>query len=162
MHARAACRLETLGFTPVYRYSPGKADWRAMGWSTQGRHAHTIRAIHAVTRDVPTCSLDEPVSVAAERANHAGVSTCIVFDPTGIVLGRLHGRALTADDHRPAEAVMENGPTTTRPDEDLAAVVERMTRRHVTELLVTDPDGRLIGILYRTEAESVLSDKARS
>src|ERR1700694_4077657 len=143
MHARAACRLETLGFTPVYRYSPGKADWRAMGWPTQGRHAHTLRALHAVTRDVPVCILAEPVSIAAERAKLAGVSTCIVVDPTGTVLGRLRGQALTPDDHRPAEAVMENGPTTTRADEDLAAVVERMTRRNVTELLVTDPDGRL-------------------
>lgn len=51
---------------------------------------------------------------------------------------------------------MEDGPTTTRADDDLAAVVERMTRRKVTELLVTDPDGRLIGVLYRDDAERLL------
>jgi CBS domain-containing protein len=158
MHARAACRLETLGFDPVYRYAPGNADWRAMGWPTEGQNANTLRAHHAVTRDVPTCAVDEPVSVAAQRATRAGVGACIVVDPARIVLGRLRGRALIPDDHRPAEAVMENGPTTTRADDDLAAVIDRMTRRNVTELLVTDPDGKLIGILHRGEAERVLHD----
>jgi CBS domain-containing protein len=156
MQARAACRLETLGFQPVYRYSPGKADWRAMGWPTEGHNARTLRAHHAVTRDVPTCARSDPVSVAAERAQRAGVGTCIVVDPTGTVLGRLRGRVLAPDDQRAAEAVMENGPTTTRADDDLAAVIERMTRRNVTELLVTDPDGMLIGILYRADAERVI------
>src|SRR5437763_1508472 len=103
MHARAACRLETLGFQRVYRYSPGRADWRAMGWPTEGRDARTLRAHHAVTRDVPTCALSDSVADAAERAERAGVTSCIVVDPTRTVLGRLRSHQLRPDDHRPAE-----------------------------------------------------------
>src|SRR6059036_3067934 len=36
LSARAAWRLETMGFQEVYRYTPGKADWLAAGWETEG------------------------------------------------------------------------------------------------------------------------------
>ena len=121
MHARAACRLESLGFHRVYRYSPGKADWRAMGWPTAGVSASTLRAHHALTGDVPTCALTDTVAVAASRAAAADRTTCVVVDPSGVVFGRLRGSALSPDDKRTVESVMEEGPTTTRADDDLAA-----------------------------------------
>ena len=39
LSARAAWRLESMGFQEVYRYTPGKADWLAAGWETQGTQA---------------------------------------------------------------------------------------------------------------------------
>ena len=36
MSARAAPRLATLGFTDVYRYQAGKADWFAAGLLREG------------------------------------------------------------------------------------------------------------------------------
>jgi hypothetical protein len=35
MSSRAACRLEQLGFTEVYDYHAGKADWLAHGLETE-------------------------------------------------------------------------------------------------------------------------------
>src|ERR1051326_8061662 len=36
LSARAAWRLETMGFQEVYRYTPGKADWLAAGVENRG------------------------------------------------------------------------------------------------------------------------------
>ena len=44
LSARAASRLESLGFTHVYRYTPGKDGWLAMGLPTDGPEAATPRA----------------------------------------------------------------------------------------------------------------------
>jgi CBS domain-containing protein len=161
MHARAACRLERLGFTRVYRYSPGKADWRAAGWPTEGLQANTPRAHHAITIEVPTCAPEDPVSSAAAIAQSFGQTFCLVLDEAKTVLGRLRGDTLASDDARPAEMVMENGPTTTRADDDLHALVERMRRRHVQSIIVADPDGRLLGVLFRETAEKFLGSQER-
>jgi len=37
LSARAAWRLETMGFQEVYRYTPGKADWLAAGFETNNK-----------------------------------------------------------------------------------------------------------------------------
>jgi len=52
---------------------------------------------------------------------------------------------------------MEEGPTTTRADDDLEQLTARMRRRSVGSILVTDPDGRLMGVLYREDAEAALN-----
>jgi hypothetical protein len=72
-------------------------------------------------------------------------------------LCRLRGPALDATDQRQVDEVMAEGPTTTRADEALEALVARMRPRHVTAILVTDPDGRLIGLLRLEDAERALA-----
>jgi CBS domain-containing protein len=42
---------------------------------------------------------------------------------------------------------MQPGPATVRAHEDLEAARQRMHEHHVEQLLVTTPDGILIGIL---------------
>ncbi|MGQ0805021.1 MAG: CBS domain-containing protein, partial [Actinomycetota bacterium] len=49
---------------------------------------------------------------------------------------------------------------TTRADDDLERLTVRMRGRSVGSILVTDPDGRLIGVLYREDAEVALSSVA--
>ena len=39
LSARAAWRLESMGFQEVYRYTPGKEDWIASGYETEGANA---------------------------------------------------------------------------------------------------------------------------
>ena len=51
---------------------------------------------------------------------------------------------------------MELGPTTVRTDEPLDALMERMRRRGVRNIVVATLDGRLVGVLYRDEAEALL------
>jgi len=157
MHARAACRLEQLEYAPVYRYAPGKADWRAAGLRTEGHGAGTLRAHHALTPDVAVCPIDAEVSDAAMAARAKGQSSCLVVNDEGVVLGRLRGRVLSLDDHQPVQDVMEPGPTTIRPDDDLRALTERLHRRNVPEVIVTDPDGRLIGVVFRDRADEAVA-----
>ena len=59
LSARAAWRLETMGFQEVYRYTPGKADWLAAGWETEGTQAKKIRIRQMIQKDVATCALRE-------------------------------------------------------------------------------------------------------
>jgi CBS domain-containing protein len=71
-----------------------------------------------------------------------------VVNDRGVVAGRLeHLDTIESEDSRPASEVMRLGPTTIRPSENLAAVRERMRARRVSELLVTTPDGELLGFL---------------
>jgi len=56
---------------------------------------------------------------------------------------------------------MEIGPTTIRPSERLEPLVERMRRRGVATIVVSDLKGRLVGILYRQDAERALETARR-
>ncbi len=48
---------------------------------------------------------------------------------------------------------MEAGPTTVRPDERLSDLATRLRERDVASIVVTMPDGRLVGHLLRDDAE---------
>ena len=56
-----------------------------------------------------------------------------------------------------AEVVMEPGPTTIRPDEPLARLVPRMRDKRVDRIIVTTPDGRLVGVAERETAVRILA-----
>ena len=67
MSPRAAWRLEGMGFSRVYDYVPGKADWSASGLPTEGTRAGTPTIGEAARRDVPTCAPAEKVGAVRER-----------------------------------------------------------------------------------------------
>jgi CBS domain-containing protein len=56
---------------------------------------------------------------------------------------------------------MEPGPTAIRPDDPLEGLVERMRKAGVRSILVTTPEGRLVGIVYREDAERFLAERAK-
>ncbi len=157
MSPRAAWRLESLGFTKVYDYVAGKVDWLAGGLPVEGKLAGVLRAGAAVRKDVPTCSLTERVGDALARVRSSDHNLCVVTNDAGVVLGRLSHRALRSDPQAVVEAVMESGPTTTRPDDPLESIVERLGNARVASILVTTPEGRLVGLLYRKDAEQALA-----
>ncbi len=159
MSPRAAVRLETLGFTQVFDYAAGKADWTSSGLPTEGTLAEQPRAGNIAQLDIPTCGLANRLGDARDRTQDADQNVCVVVDDHGVVLGRLRGDALREDPEATIESVMEDGPTTVRADASLEEITERMRKRGVGSILVTDPEGRLIGILYRNEAERVLAEK---
>ena len=142
-------RLDGLGFAQVYCYVAGKEDWFAHGLPMLGTRAQTPQAKDVVRRDVPTCGLNAAVSDAHRRALAAGWDVCIVVAEGGIVLGRLRREAWNAPPATLAEDAMENGPSTVRPDEPLAPLVERMQKRKVASILVSTSDGVLIGNIER-------------
>ena len=160
MSPRAAARLETLGFTQVFDYAAGKADWTSSGLPTEGTLAEQPRAGDIAQRDTPTCGFANRLGDARDRTQDADQNVCIVVDDRGVVLGRLRGNALREDPEATVESAMEDGPTTIRADASLEEITERMRKRGVGSILVTDPEGRLLGILYRSEAEQRLKESA--
>ena len=63
------------------------------------------------------------------------------------VAGMLRADRISAGEQAPAAEVMQPGPTTVRAHEDLAATRQRMNEHHVAHLLVTTPDGTLLGVV---------------
>jgi Mg/Co/Ni transporter MgtE len=146
MSPRAAWRLEALGFAPVYDYVTGKADWLAAGLPTEGMGPRPARVAGAVDRAVPTCTPDQPVGdVFAHLESDWDV--CVVTNDQRVVQGRLRRDRVAANDHRLVGEIMEPGPATVRADADLSETSERMKRRGVQTLLVSTPDGVLLGVL---------------
>jgi CBS domain-containing protein len=152
MSARAAWRLESIGFARVHDYTAGKVDWFASGLPRQGRLTGFPTAGDALRGDVPTCRPDERVGDAAERTRQAGWDICVVAAESRVVLGVLRGEALGSDPDRTAAEAMEPGPTTFRPNELLADLALRLTQAGVGRVLITTPDGELLGALDRAEA----------
>lgn len=72
----------------------------------------------------------------------------VVVNEQHIVLGRIRIEHLErVDPTATAEDVMEPGPATVRADADLEATRKRLRDRRVPSVLVTTPDGTLLGLL---------------
>ncbi|MGH9259735.1 MAG: CBS domain-containing protein, partial [Acidimicrobiales bacterium] len=95
----------------------------------------------------PTRRPDDRVADIAGLTEHS----VVVVNERGIVLGRVSPDRLGAADSTPVEEVMEPGPATVRAHEPLAPLLERMARRSVSEVIVTTPQGELLGVLHRPE-----------
>ena len=159
MSDRAAWRLESLGFTHVYRYSPGKDGWLTMGLPTEGPDAATPRAGDVADRDTPTCALHDRLRDVRDRLQTASETICIVVNDQRVVLGRVRFEALDGNAEQTVEAVMEAGPTTVRPSEPLAALIERMQKRRAASIVVSIANGVLVGVLHRADGERRLSEQ---
>ena len=159
MSPRAAARLETLGFTKVYDYMAGKADWLATALPSEGSSASLPDARRAVRGDDIACHLGDRLGDSAARVRAAGKDVCIVVDDHHVVLGRVRGRALDGDPDALIENVMQSGPSTIRPDTPLETVVKTLQDGNVRSTLVTDPGGRLIGTLYLEDADRILAEE---
>jgi hypothetical protein len=157
MSPRAAGRLEQIEFTEVYDYVAGIADWKAAGLSVDGDAPVVQRVFDATRPDVPTCAVDDLVGAVRTRTFDAEWDECIVLTDDGVVVGRLRDRAWKADDAATVAEVMEPGPTTVRPDGLLQDLVDRMSKRSTKLVVVTTPQGFLVGVLVREEAERLLT-----
>src|SRR5919197_1591310 len=97
MSARAAWRLESLGFTHVFDYGAGKVDWLASGLPTEGPGAQELRAKDGVRRDIPSCYISDRLGDVWQRVQADGSDGCVVLNVIGIVLGYLRCDGLGAD-----------------------------------------------------------------
>ena len=106
------------------------------------------RAGGVADRNAPTCLLSDRIGEVRERLAGSRWDGCVVRDPAGIVHGRINATALTDDLDPDAtiESVMQVGPATVRPSEDLAGLVDRMREHDVDTMIVTTSDGRFIGM----------------
>ena len=160
MSPRAACRLESLGFQNVFDYVAGKEDWIAKGLPIEGTAAGVPRVGDVCRSDPPTCHLTDRIGDVRERVTAAAWDMCVVVNADICILGRIRAKALQSDDEALVESVMEPGPTTQRPDVILGPLTQRMRERNVEHILVSTAAGRLIGVLYREDAER-LEEAAR-
>jgi CBS-domain-containing membrane protein len=151
MSPRAACRLDTLGFEHVYDYLTGKFDWLARGLPREGDKAAEPRAIDFARRDVVTCGLQDHVGDVRERVDSSPFGFAFMVTDGGVLLGRLRKAGLESDPDAAAETVMEPGPSTVRADTEPALLRERLERANLTTAVLTDPDGRLLGVVRRTD-----------
>src|SRR5205823_12760005 len=117
LSARAAWRMESMGFQEVYRYTPGKADWLAAGWDTEGAQAKKPRIRQMIHKDVSTCSLRERLEDVKSR-RRPNEDLCVVVNDRNIVFGVIHGVTRNANPQARIVDVMQPGPRTFRPDMD--------------------------------------------
>ncbi|HYU38943.1 MAG TPA: CBS domain-containing protein [Acidimicrobiia bacterium] len=145
MSPRAAWRLEHLGFERSVDYAAGKLDWLAFDLPWEG----TAQLVGSeLDRDVPTCTIG--AKVGEVRTELASAGLCIVVFDSGVVAGSLTTEALGASDDEVVDAVMDSGPRTVRPSEESPALTERMQKKGLAHMVVTRPDGRLVGV-FRPE-----------
>jgi Mg/Co/Ni transporter MgtE len=162
MSPRAAARLEALGFTQVYDYAAGKADWGSSGLPLEGRRPSSTRVGAHVRTDVPACGPDDRMAEVRERVRAADWDTCFVTNAKRVVVGRLGRAALAGGDDVSVEEAMTLGPSTVRPSLELDKAIDRMRRQNLTSLPVTRSDGVLVGIIRRDDAERVLAGSTRA
>lgn len=155
MSPRAAWRLESWGFQRAYDYVAGKQDWLSFGLPYEGT---AVLAESAITREVPTCGLRDTVSSVRGAIEESPFGVGVALNDEGVVLGLVRRKALDASDDTMVEEVMREGPTTVRPSEDLAGLLERMEGAGVDAILVTSSDGKLLGILERKVGERRLEE----
>lgn len=149
MSPRAACRLEALGFMPVYDYVPGKVDWLARGLPREGDNAGERRAVDAARDDVVTARLDDRVGDVRPRVDASPYGFAFVTADDGTLLGRLRKAALDGDPNARCEDVMDSGPSTVRADTPLDDLRDRLDKRGLTTAVVTTPEGVLMGVVRR-------------
>ena len=151
--ARAAWRLASLGFTQVFRYTAGKADWVANGLPVEGSQARASGAGDLADLDVPTCKRAERVAQVRERVHKEGWNACVVVNDQLVVLGLLRENDLNqANPQWTAEEAMVRDPQTYRLDEPLDEVVGYLQQNgHIDSMLVTTTDGKLFGLLKRPD-----------
>ena len=140
-------------------------DWSASGLPMEGTQAGTPTIGKVARRDVPTCAPAEKVGAVRERLGGSSFDRCVVVSKGGVVLGLLRDKELTTDPEATADEAMRNGPATFRPDEPVEKMAKRMRDHGASAILVTTPDGRLVGLLYRDDAEHAVglgaSERAR-
>jgi CBS domain-containing protein len=153
MSPRAAARLQQLGLTNVFDYAGGKLDWIDFGHPSEGAE----RNLGDVCRPgVPTAPPEATVESIRERLAESWTWLAVV-DPAGVVLGRLRRSRLGDDPNAAAGDIMDLGPSTYRVSVALAEVVPKMRTGGFERGLVTDPEGHLLGLFTRADAEAALA-----
>jgi CBS domain-containing protein len=157
MSPRAACRLATLGFERVHDYVVGKVDWLARGLPREGTKAHEPRAVDATRTDLVTCARRDRAGSVLAAVETSPFGFALVLGEDRVLLGRVGRTALRADPARAVEEIMQPGPSTIRANVDPAAVAARLIDKRHSSAIVTDPDGRLLGVVTPDDLRELIS-----
>ena len=152
MSPRAAWRLEAAGFSPVYDYVAGKADWLASDLPFEG----TAKLAGMFTRrGVAAVGERTPAREALLLLKAQGFGPVLVLNQAGVAMGAAYRDELetTAADAE-VGTVMRFGVSTVRPSEDAAALARRMGQAGVKQTVVTRSDGTLVGLFLAGDVNS--------
>jgi rhodanese-related sulfurtransferase/CBS domain-containing protein len=150
MSPRAAWRLEALGFETVYDYVAGKMDWIAADLPYEGE-AYLVHDV--VRRRIAAVPESASVADARERRSAVGFGPVVVVNDAGVVAGSLYREPLEkADPTEPVTGVLRFGISTVHPSEPVGPLLERMNDADVGRMVVTRPDGTLVGLFVAADA----------
>jgi Mg/Co/Ni transporter MgtE len=131
---------------------PGKVDWIARMLPTEGTEAGRPRVGELARDDVVTCGLEAPVAGIGDRVRESRYGFALVLAADRTLLGRLRlSKLRDADAGATAQQVMDPGPSTVRPDISPDDLRERLDKRDLKTSLVSDPEGKLIGVVHRDD-----------
>jgi CBS domain-containing protein len=133
----------------------------ARGLPLEGEKAGDPRAIDLAKTDVITCALQDTVGSVRERVAQSPYGFAFVLGTGGVLLGRLRKAALEGDPDATAGDVMEPGPSTTRPDIAPEKLLAKLVEADLTTAVLSDPEGRLMGIVLRRDLEGEVSQPRR-
>jgi hypothetical protein len=112
------------------------------------------RAIDFSNQEAVTCGLRDTIGPLRSRVADSPYGFALVLGDDRVVLGRLRKTALAGDPEALAEKVMEPGPSTSRPDASVAKLLAKLQKRELTTAILTDPEGRLLGVVRRADLEA--------
>jgi CBS domain-containing protein len=101
--------------------------------------------------DVVTCGLDERVGEVMPRVEESPYGFALAVSDSGVLLGRLRRSRCEGKEDARVEEVMEEGPSTVRPDTEAPKLAERLAKRDLKTAVVSTPEGRLIGVVLRAD-----------
>ena len=148
LSARAARRLETLGFTDVCDYTASKAAWMACGLPVEGTVKPSSRAGAVARTEFPRCSPGEKVGDLRDRFGDETV--CAVVDD-GVIVGAVRKEATQLDDTTLVDDVLQPAPPTVRPSITTDELARSMADDGRTYVYVTTLTGALIGLITRAD-----------
>jgi Mg/Co/Ni transporter MgtE len=125
----------------------------AAGLPIEGPAAQRPNAGRLARADVPRARLDEKLDTVQNRVRSSDWDCAIVVNNASVVLGFLDSKALEADAQLTVEQVMQSGPLTVRPNLELEHLRHRMSDKGPDHVIVTDQDGRLLGLVVPADTQ---------
>src|SRR5262245_51600965 len=131
-------------------------DWLAAGLPSAGTNASEPRIGSLAHADVPRCGLQDELAVVRQQVHASAWNICVVTTPEGVVLGLLGDDVLRSDARASVTEAMEPAPSTFRAKVSVHEMDEYLDEHaSLRTVLVSDPDGVLLGAVTRDEiAES--------
>jgi CBS domain-containing protein len=112
-------------------------------------------------RDVPRFGLHDRSGDILDSLRAGAWEWGAIVDGSGILLGRVRARDID-DLAAPAATVMREGPATYRPNVRLDELLARMVDKGFDLAFVTDPEGRLEGLVSRRDICTLLDARGQA
>jgi rhodanese-related sulfurtransferase len=160
LSARAACRLEILGFSEVYDYVFGKVDWLAHRLPVEGERAEAPTAGRVARDDVVRCHPRDRAGDVLALVERSIYPFGLVTADHGMLLGRVRTSDLrSAPPDADVSQIMELAPATNRPHRAARDIAKRLADRDLRWTIITTPEGRLLGVASREDLERLAADE---